>query len=428
MCGHHSISFYPLAIVASVILPILRKQATNPAADDNYIFQSGSGRLFSKVWFCAAMAYKQFVEPAIGEDMIQQLWMGSTSRYSLDLGILNVLINVKHYESYDEKDKVMGSISLFDCVGATIKPPVDYSLTTAELYIAATRAWLLHFRGLEIMLFAVTDRETPGLPSWTVDWNSRTTEDFRLAYSDYLGMGYAWAADTRSRVPEEDAAWTDIASTNLQDPVLRLRGIWKGSVKHTMGPASTSRTSPDSDIALDRQCVRWLLSLKATSERTTRARLRQLARLVRCKKGWAAQLKLTEIFDYLRQYYDAAIRLAEHVETDPDHELQMRLTELGVLSETSQSPVLEFFRARVASETLFVTTEGEMGFSFSHKIREGDNLALLVGCKVSVLLRPSTEQEGRSMFVSPALISECMPGIDRSLDAEGQKMSVIELV
>lgn len=139
---------------------------------------------------------------------------------------MRFLHKLRFQQVSEPKDKIFGSMAILQGIGWR-PPDLTYDMTVADIYTAATRAWLRMADHLSFICLAATARATPGIPTWSIDWQAPPSEgpggkDATIDFSSGLPHVHC-TATKQSRCPIGTAheEWTD--------PELRLYGF---SVAH----------------------------------------------------------------------------------------------------------------------------------------------------------------------------------------------------
>lgn len=83
---------------------------------------------------------------------------------------MDALVDVKKLSATNPRDKVYGCAAVFAREGWQ-SPTPDYTMSTVNVYIVATRSWISLFNRLNVLGLAATARSLTGLPSWVIDWS-----------------------------------------------------------------------------------------------------------------------------------------------------------------------------------------------------------------------------------------------------------------
>lgn len=103
----------------------------------------------------------------------------SISALAKDKSVYQVLIRTRHLNSGDPRDKLYGLFGYLTRLGANNLPPVDYNHPVNQVYVDFTRFAVQHDQSLN-MLFELDGIASPhAMPSWTPDW-SRKLECSRI--------------------------------------------------------------------------------------------------------------------------------------------------------------------------------------------------------------------------------------------------------
>lgn len=310
---------------------------------------------------------------------------------------MEVLARFRHLESADPRDMVFGLLGLVD---PSMRVPVDYTKTTAEVFVQTTAA-IINSRGdldavCQSPWFSSRNDTRPpeGLPSWAIDFASHNAGDLVSAQQGIFAAG-------RSQCQTPCQVVDGVA--------LKCRGRRFGGPVSAPGVDTSKHRFPTymgpEEVIAEARRLGYLKDpdepYPATGERTTQALWRTL--VMDCTA------------------YPTRRLTAEQVQEETKS-LDGILDEVSALPKDTMWREKEKFYRKLHSYMMFrrnretwhffTTDDGRFALGGS-EVREGDVVAVLDGAKVPVVLRPTGESmDGVECcrFVSPAYVHGSMDG------------------
>ncbi|TLD25003.1 hypothetical protein PspLS_05907 [Pyricularia sp. CBS 133598] len=317
--------------------------------------------------------------------------------------LMDVLARFRHLESSDPRDMIFGLLGLVD---PSLRVPVDYTKTTADVFLQTTAA-IINSRGdLDAICqnpwFSTRkDTRPEGLPSWAIDFASQGTGDLIFAQRGIFAAGR----------PQCQTPCQVVGGVALKCRGRRFGGPVSAPVADTADKRFPTYMGPEEVIAEARR-LGYLKDpdelYPETGERATQALWRTL------------------VMDCIA--YPVRRLTAEQVQEETKSLDEIFEEVVALPKDTTWREKERFYRKlrsymmfRRNRETWYFFTTDDGRFALGGKgVREGDLVAVLDGAKVPVVLRPT----GDSMdgvecfgFVSPAYVHGSMDG--KEVDGPG---------
>lgn len=356
---------------------------------------------------------------------------GQAKANKLHMSLVALAAYSSCFEATDDRDRLYGIKGL---ATDTCFLDVDYSYSVEDTYLRFTRAFIEHYKSLDVICFASIYSSLPGsaLPSWAPDWRARTDPlSVPLMVSQsakpYIGnlRPFALAIKEPSDPSPCYAASRDSAA------VYTFRGsklVARGTIVDVVDGLAASRNT---ELV---QCSTQLNLTKVASECMSASKiLRSVCKsLVLDRKDrfmrfamptdeffhdftWLCGQLMMESVSLVpkefQEWYDCTKSLLihgrsfENVLHDSNEAVDIGSSSLAPNRDEYISDTFfgRFFDTVVRmSLRLMVTRNGRIGL-VSEKARKGDLVAVLFGCSVPVLLRQSGD-EGEGTFT---LVGEC---------------------
>lgn len=312
----------------------------------------------------------------------------------------------------DPQDKVLGTLSVFVALGMEL-PPLDYSMSVQELYIAATRIWLMHCRSLQPIYLAVTGRKTEGLPSWAIDWNFLPEDDHAMFRSYWHLARHYGSHQPRAHVHE--LSHQSQASRGFSQPHLHVHGI----LGDTVADLAFARPEGDESGNMANRLAGFLLFILAASGPATfvATGVQQLVDIISedLRRVWDIDKDTAE-----RIILHKASRIDPSIASEASHwskhwnvRESIRSYDDDCRKEKFRSEDIRHVAAeleeRCRVQAPFLSAAGRVGFCFCESLQEGDAIALLARSDFPVVLRPTSEP-GRYTSMDPATVYGMMHG------------------
>ncbi|KAK4495516.1 hypothetical protein PRZ48_013848 [Zasmidium cellare] len=325
----------------------------------------------------------------------------------------DIVLNIKQLQTSEPRDKVMGTKSILSGIGLTL-PPLDYSTSVVDVFVAATRMWLRHTKSLRLMYLAATGRSTPGLPSWAIDWDHSSIKD-RDIFMYWLNA----RRDDQPQVKQSDGTTRsgsaqDEQSRNTFDTHFDVRGIIVDKVSSFVAGASDSNNTTHMAYAM----ITWLNFLHETRSRASLPTpVEQAVALIPIEyPAFDVPTHIAVgVINHKASLLDpvlTSVPYDEHQHSTIEYNEFFYPDEALTVPIRTRHDVMEpMYRLelKMKNETLFMAEDGRLGFCFCEKLQRGDVVAILVGADYPVVLRESAEP-GQYLFVGPATVYGMMDG------------------
>ncbi|KAH8650007.1 ankyrin and HET domain-containing protein [Xylariales sp. PMI_506] len=335
--------------------------------------------------------------------------------------IVNVLYPTRRMQSTDPRDKLFALVGL--CGSAGIDP--DYTRSVRDIYIDFMRTFIEANHDFSLILTAglwnAANGEDINLPSWVPDFRGVNGVDFRYMAASYLKHFRAAGAQTAGFIGHKDgSAQLRGVIVDRVEKVIPLEDgeFGRRKVIEFVEPLCLgSITSPVPKLL-------WLFRTLVFDDstlhggKTELSRSRAKERFGRLVLGFAQDLlllrdretpedvmraKIADFLESFRAFEQGG--LTEPMKTafnslsanDPGELHWYRQEYLGRIEETLDNVVSSIFSTQ---------TRGMIGKGPGN-VEQGDRLAILLGCRIPVVLRPS----GTSFrLVGPCYINGVMHG------------------
>lgn len=350
---------------------------------------------------------------------------------------LRLMIIVLESSASEPKDKVIGALTIYERVQSA-PPRFDYSFSTHELYIAATKSWFTHFRHLAFLALAAMPQLTPALSSWAIDWNQTHIQDGGLQESIFVKMYMVAALED---YVEGDAGLcvasrgsmcsAEIRMDNFKLWELPLRGIRLAMIASRALPfrpawSQSVLDQPKARLKFDEAVlrsmvatsVRWLIFLHATAEPLTcKDVVSQLCYIISI--GYDSTP--AGFYDDMQEGYQIARSLRSVAGRD-----DYRLSQAAF--QRKYRPVDRLY-SKTKYQTLLVADNGKIGLCFAAiDVEKGDEIVLLAGSDFPVILRPVLGEEKYYRFIGPAVVHGVMEGEAWPVDVDVDRLPLFILV
>ncbi|KAH7413588.1 heterokaryon incompatibility protein-domain-containing protein [Phaeosphaeria sp. MPI-PUGE-AT-0046c] len=151
---------------------------------------------------------------------------GHYEQYSRKEPLLHHLLETRHCQATDPRDKILSLLPYFQNVGYEVDLVPDYNKSTAEVYTDCATSLVLK-SGIEVLRAVQSRPDIVSLPSWVPDWTIPLTRDHSCIGIDYQssrGDSY------RARAIHYDFDESKDIRRNEQRSILQVFGYCKGQV------------------------------------------------------------------------------------------------------------------------------------------------------------------------------------------------------
>ncbi|KAL8386868.1 hypothetical protein RB595_010329 [Gaeumannomyces hyphopodioides] len=332
--------------------------------------------------FSALSDFKRPIPHHISKTKIQQVMRLTVERLDASNDVLSgVLGQTAGRKCFDERDKVYGLLALLSPAFRSAMSPPSYTAPVRDVFVDVTLAHVRHVRRLELLERCdLETRAAAGVPSWVPDF----------------ALGHPF-----SELPRFAAGYSECCySVETGAGLLRVLGVRCGVLRRTVaptiepGPMSEMVAELASEVEAGREgdgrsrsekgpCFRELFA------RTITANLvgdRFPARMYLSLDDWCSILDALTAARAGGAQEEGGRRLDDGFAAQALHTLKEEL-------------------AAPMSPTMFlVTNEGLLGRGLRHS-RQGDTVAVLLGCNIPMLLRPGPEPD-QFQVVGPCYFPE----------------------
>ncbi|KAF2162995.1 hypothetical protein M409DRAFT_26443 [Zasmidium cellare ATCC 36951] len=324
----------------------------------------------------------------------------------------DLVANVKQLHTSEPRDKVIGNKSILSDAGLCL-PPLDYSTSVANVFVAATRMWLRHTKSLGLVYLAVTGRSTRGLPSWAIDWNHTSIKD-RDIFMYWINVRRDDQPQIMSDGTTRSGTEQDEQSRSAFDFHLGVRGIIVDKVSSFIAGASDSTDRTHMVYAM----ITWLkFMFEAQSHADMPSAVEQAVALIpiECEDFDVPTHIAVGVINHKAMLIDPT--LASIPYDEPKHST-IKYNDFFIPDDALEVPIrkprdvmgpMYRLELKMKNETLLMTEAGRLGFCFCENMEKGDVVAILVGAEYPVILREAG-LPGQYLFVGPATVYEMMEG------------------
>ena len=354
--------------------------------------------------------------------------------------LTNVLLPTRGLEATNPRDKLFALMGVSG-FGRTLA--VDYSRSTRDIYMEFTRNYMEQVEvqegQLALLLTAglcqVRAARSIGLPSWTPDFRGLQGVDIRYLSASYLGQFQACG----------DEAWS--ISFHDRHCTMKTRGVILGTVNKvlTLERDSSCRRQILTNFGLG--CRAWSEEPGRTSCRdifemqvfydaamggcivqdSEFVRRHKQERLARLAFGFAHDV------EHLVSSSQGSVRsrmlVVEFLESFVPSDLEDLVTQYDALREFDEADRLHWLREEFLSRyqegfsntqaAAFSTGKGHFGKG-PRELKEGDQIAIVFGCRIPLVLRSTGDRRGSFRLVGPCYVSGMMSG-EAFRDKKGSK-------
>ncbi|MCJ1456134.1 hypothetical protein MMC28_006493 [Mycoblastus sanguinarius] len=285
-------------------------------------------------------------------------------RRSGPIHIENIMDEVQFSKCYDPRDRIYAILGIL-CYNEDIGIKPDYTKPTHEIYQEVALRSIDYYRSLNI-LSSCEMQETPsGMPSWVPDWAAgKSARPFEVPNA---------SGNSRS-----EAAY-------VGNCVLRVTGVQSSALQHVENVLAGDNSTLTEILAEIRRLAPSDILGDASALDTYCRTL--------CTSRFAHSFfPPCSIYPHLQQSTDSLIKFFEH---QNDNNVDLNLCDPDFLNAVSH-----FCEGR----SIFQAMDGNIGLA-PKMAQPGDLVAILLGCKVPILLRPDTNHRYR-------VVGECyMDGV-----------------
>ena len=313
----------------------------------------------------------------------------TTRQRGESISYLSLLIATRDTESTDPRDKIYGLWGLASDA-ADLVPTPDYAQSVQSVYTSFVIAWIKKYKRLDIICAAQprTKEGVEGLPFWVPDWSA-------------LWCAYPYI----SRHP---ALFTDTERDNLEEkPIYRASGSLQPFLAY-------SRMQGTGEIHI-------LVAAGLSSD--TIAQVGDINRAIPGRPLpdwremlWAVKETLStheEYMDLIDRWWRTMIAGREPPGTPAPDNLLFLASIFATSDDPSKpdNPGAAMFKAHVSNmlrqRRFFITKKGYFGLAHQ-EVEVGDEVCVLVGCSVPVVLR--FHERGQYLFLGDAYVQGWMNG------------------